>query len=87
MNYGIPTGSQVIVCIYDNTDGFPSTDLDFRTDRLKEFFNASFFFNTKCGNIVMTIAEISNHMLIILPFNQKNLLRLGPQSLTVHVPT
>ena len=35
----------------------------------------------------MTIAEISYYMLIILPFNQKNPLRLGLQSLIAHNPT
>ena len=35
----------------------------------------------------MTIAEISNYMLIILSFNQENPLRLGLQSVTVHIPT
>ena len=35
VNYRTPTGSQVVICIYDNADSFSGTDLDFRTDRFK----------------------------------------------------
>ena len=87
INHFVPTGLQIAVSIHDNADGFSPRNLDLRTDCRKKLGKSNFVQRTKLGHLLKAVAEMSNDMLIVLPFDQKDVLKRSLSSHAIHPTT